>query len=76
MLSHVSLTALLTTNGDADFCIKMRTRDSLTSADPVDLGAQSDLICAPRLVTVREPSAAPNQAARRAFSSRLSHHSV
>jgi hypothetical protein len=33
VLSHVSLTALLTTNGDADFCIKMRTRDSLTSAE-------------------------------------------
>jgi hypothetical protein len=34
VLSHVSLTALLITNGDADFCIRMRRRDSLISADP------------------------------------------
>ena len=31
-LSHMSLTALLITNGDADLCIRMRRRDSLTSA--------------------------------------------
>ena len=32
VLSHMSLTALLITNGDADLCIRMRRRDSLTSA--------------------------------------------
>src|SRR5262249_38752763 len=31
-LGHVHLTALLITNGNADFCIRMRRRDSLTSA--------------------------------------------
>jgi hypothetical protein len=34
------------------------------SADPLDLGAQNDLICIPRLVTVKEPSAAPNGGSR------------
>src|SRR5205823_4835663 len=34
VLSHVSLTALLIANGDADLCIRMRRRNSLTSADP------------------------------------------
>jgi len=32
--SHVPLTALLITNGDAGLCIRMRCRNSLTSADP------------------------------------------
>jgi hypothetical protein len=32
--SHVPLTALLITNGDAGLCIRMRWRNSLTSADP------------------------------------------
>ena len=32
MLSDVSLTALLITNGDAELCISMRRRNSLTSA--------------------------------------------
>ena len=43
MLSHVPLTVLLTANGDADFCIRMRRRNSLISADPwddIDTGAE------------------------------------
>jgi len=32
VLSHVYLTALLITNGDTDFCIRMRRQNSLTSA--------------------------------------------
>jgi hypothetical protein len=39
-----------------------------SSADPVNLGAQSDLICVPRLVAVDQPSAARNGGtARRAL---------
>ena len=34
VLSHVSLTALLIANGDADLCIRMRRQNSLTSAIP------------------------------------------
>jgi hypothetical protein len=34
VLSHESLSALLIRNGDADLCIEMRRRDSLTSAWP------------------------------------------
>ncbi len=37
--SHVPLTALLITNGDAGLCIRMRCRKSLTSACAVDLPA-------------------------------------
>jgi hypothetical protein len=46
--SHVPLTALLITNGDAGLCIRMRWRSSLTSADSVDDRVQSGLIFAHR----------------------------
>src|SRR5690242_17859855 len=42
--SHVPLTALLITNGDAGLCIRMRWRSSLTSADSADDRVQSGLI--------------------------------
>ena len=45
MLSHVPLTVLLTANGDADFCIRMRRRNSLISADPWDdIDTEAELI--------------------------------
>jgi hypothetical protein len=36
----------------------------IRSADPLDLGAQSDLICIPRLVTVKKPSATARRTER------------
>jgi len=50
VLSHVCLTASLITNDDADLCIGMHTRNSLTSAD-ADVGWPSGL----RLAARRSP---------------------
>ena len=40
--------------------MSMRSGNARYSADPVDAGAQSDLICAPRLVIVEDSPVAPN----------------
>ena len=45
VLSHVSLTALLITNGYAELCISLRRRNSLTSAMPDGSGE----LCVPRI---------------------------
>jgi hypothetical protein len=44
----------------------MRARNALYSADPGDLGAQSDLIGAPEPMSIEAVLAAPNGGSRRA----------
>jgi hypothetical protein len=44
----------LITNEHAVHHISMRSRNALNSADPVDASAQSDLICAPRLMIIED----------------------
>ena len=58
VLSHVSLTALLVTNGDAELRISIRRRNSLTSADQGDAVAHCDRICLPRLAIAEVPATA------------------
>jgi hypothetical protein len=63
VLSHVSLTALLIANGDADLCIRMRRRDSLTSRHVSKPGGHV-LRCAWTGGGSRRPDTDPGQPAK------------